>query len=124
MTGFEPATSGSTIRRSNQLSYTHQAGMTRQQSREKCDLSKVKRRAATRLFLPSRVEGRLHLAQNCGGGFGGIACGMNRAADDKVVGAGRDRLCRRRGSRMVVHVLAGRPHAGSDDQKTRADFGS
>ena len=23
MTGFEPATSGSTIRRSNQLSYTH-----------------------------------------------------------------------------------------------------
>ena len=26
MTGFEPATSGSTIRRSNQLSYTHRAG--------------------------------------------------------------------------------------------------
>ena len=26
MTGFEPATSGSTIRRSNQLSYTHQQG--------------------------------------------------------------------------------------------------
>jgi hypothetical protein len=26
MTGFEPATSGSTIRRSNQLSYTHHAG--------------------------------------------------------------------------------------------------
>ena len=26
MTGFEPATSGSTIRRSNQLSYTHHGG--------------------------------------------------------------------------------------------------
>ena len=26
MTGFEPATSGSTIRRSNQLSYTHHEG--------------------------------------------------------------------------------------------------
>ena len=26
MTGFEPATSGSTIRRSNQLSYTHHCG--------------------------------------------------------------------------------------------------
>jgi hypothetical protein len=26
MTGFEPATSGSTIRRSNQLSYTHHTG--------------------------------------------------------------------------------------------------
>ena len=29
MTGFEPATSGSTIRRSNQLSYTHRAGADR-----------------------------------------------------------------------------------------------
>ena len=29
MTGFEPATSGSTIRRSNQLSYTHRAGTER-----------------------------------------------------------------------------------------------
>jgi hypothetical protein len=28
MTGFEPATSGSTIRRSNQLSYTHHEGET------------------------------------------------------------------------------------------------
>ncbi len=27
MTGFEPATSGSTIRRSNQLSYTHHEGL-------------------------------------------------------------------------------------------------
>ncbi len=29
MTGFEPATSGTTIRRSNQLSYTHHEGMYR-----------------------------------------------------------------------------------------------
>lgn len=40
MTGFEPATSGSTIRRSNQLSYTHHAGMKRQQSRENVILAK------------------------------------------------------------------------------------
>ena len=33
MTGFEPATSGSTIRRSNQLSYTHH---------QTCDLHEVR----------------------------------------------------------------------------------
>jgi hypothetical protein len=34
MTGFEPATSGSTIRRSNQLSYTHHARARRTNQRE------------------------------------------------------------------------------------------
>ena len=42
MTGFEPATSGSTIRRSNQLSYTHHEGCA-----ESEDLNKVKITAAT-----------------------------------------------------------------------------
>ena len=42
MTGFEPATSGSTIRRSNQLSYTHHPGCA-----ESGDLNKVENAAAT-----------------------------------------------------------------------------
>lgn|GEM_PF-1674336 len=40
MTGFEPATSGSTIRRSNQLSYTHHED-------EKEDISKEPNAVAT-----------------------------------------------------------------------------
>ncbi len=47
MTGFEPATSGSTIRRSNQLSYTHHAGVSGDLTRENVDLSKVRRKPAT-----------------------------------------------------------------------------
>ncbi len=41
MTGFEPATSGSTIRRSNQLSYTHHEGM------EEGDINKASLAIAT-----------------------------------------------------------------------------
>ena len=43
MTGFEPATSGSTIRRSNQLSYTHHV----QEQVKKGDLNKGGLTAAT-----------------------------------------------------------------------------
>ena len=46
MTGFEPATSGSTIRRSNQLSYTHHEG-----SRNK-DINKGLIVVATGLYHP------------------------------------------------------------------------
>ena len=48
MTGFEPATSGSTIRRSNQLSYTHRKGA------QSGHLSKPARMVATVFPRPSR----------------------------------------------------------------------
>ena len=87
MTGFEPATSGSTIRRSNQLSYTHHRRGKRYQvlTGGSVILDKVKRRAATvsMTFSPSRIEGRLHLRKNCRGGRGGIRGGPDRAADHK-----------------------------------------
>ncbi len=97
MTGFEPATSGSTIRRSNQLSYTHhtektfgtgslveeilakteedpQPGMTTRVNGEEIPL---------RFWFPfgacddcgvsaPGIEGRLHFRENGGGGGGGI----------------------------------------------------
>ena len=96
MTGFEPATSGSTIRRSNQLSYTHH-------TEKICDTGSVEERILTkteeapqpglmsrvaceetsgRFSFPLRahddcrltpgIEGCLHFRKNCGGGGGGI----------------------------------------------------
>ena len=46
MTGFEPATSGSTIRRSNQLSYTHHDGDEGKCFGGRVDLSKVEEERA------------------------------------------------------------------------------
>ena len=46
MTGFEPATSGSTIRRSNQLSYTHHEDL------RKVDISKGPNAVATESHYP------------------------------------------------------------------------
>ncbi len=97
MTGFEPATSGSTIRRSNQLSYTHhtektfgtgspveeilakteedpQPGMTARVNGEEIPLRFSFPLGAyddCRVSAPG-IEGRLHFCKNGGGGGGGI----------------------------------------------------
>ena len=83
MTGFEPATSGSTIRRSNQLSYTHHA-------EKKLDTGSVTEGILTKreedpqlnaVRSASCIEGRLHLCENSGGGGGGIRSISNGSAD-------------------------------------------
>ena len=97
MTGFEPATSGSTIRRSNQLSYTHhtektvdtdsvaeeiltkteeapQPGMT---PRINCEETSAQRSFPLLekddcRWSASGIEGRLHFRKNCGDGGSGV----------------------------------------------------
>ena len=81
MTGFEPATSGSTIRRSNQLSYTHHSKELRWTELRRLDLSKERRRPATGVRRStSVVEGGLHFGENhrSGGGAGSAAALMGR----------------------------------------------
>jgi hypothetical protein len=97
VTGFEPATSGSTIRRSNQLSYTHhtektldtdsveaeiltkteeapQPGMTPRINWEETSVqfSFPLRAHDDYRWSASGIEGRLHFRKNGGGGGGGI----------------------------------------------------
>ena len=92
MTGFEPATSGSTIRRSNQLSYTHHTekifdtGSVVEEILAKTEeapqpglMSRVTREETSgRFSFPLRahddcrltpgIEGRLHFRENGGSG--------------------------------------------------------
>ena len=49
---------------------------------------------------------------------------MNRTADDEIVGAGGDGLCRRGGSCVIVHIFTGGAHARRHDQEARADLWS
>ena len=88
MTGFEPATSGSTIRRSNQLSYTHHTVKTEAPvSMAEEILAKREEDPQPNVgCLASRIEGRLHFRENCGGGGGRIRSISNGSADHQVVG--------------------------------------
>ena len=74
MTGFEPATSGSTIRRSNQLSYTHHAEKKNDPAREGLRILAKKEESPqpNGNASPPGIEGRLHFHENCGSGSGGI----------------------------------------------------
>src|SRR5687767_2419130 len=120
MTGFEPATSGSTIRRSNQLSYTHRAGL--RGKLRKLDLSKVRRTAATHRPSGSGIKRRLHFTQNrrsCGSGIGS---GANGTTDHEIIGTRRDGLSWSRRPRMIVDVFTGGADARSHDEKPWPDF--
>ena len=77
MTGFEPATSGSTIRRSNQLSYTHHTEKTldtgpgteeiltkTEEAPQPMEESWVIRRWGGIPSSPPGIKGRLHFRKN------------------------------------------------------------
>ena len=74
MTGFEPATSGSTIRRSNQLSYTHHAETRNNQAREGLWILAKKEESPQPDGNASSpgIEGCLHFRENYGGSGSGI----------------------------------------------------
>ena len=117
MTGFEPATSGSTIRRSNQLSYTHHA-------EKKLDTGSVaegiltKREEDPQLTVvrsASCIEGSLHFGENCSGGDGRIRSISDGSADHQVIGPRRNRLGRRGRPGMSIDMFAGGTHAGCDN---------
>jgi hypothetical protein len=74
MTGFEPATSGSTIRRSNQLSYTHHSETRGDPAREGLWILAKKEESPQpngNVSSPG-IEGCLHFRENCGGSGSGI----------------------------------------------------
>ena len=83
MTGFEPATSGSTIRRSNQLSYTHHSETRHYVARKRLRILAKKEESPQPDGKPSSpgIEGRLHFRENCGGGGGGIRGISDGSAD-------------------------------------------
>ena len=87
MTGFEPATSGSTIRRSNQLSYTHHTEKTFATG-SVAERILTKREEDPQLYVvrsAPRVKGRLHFDENFGGGGGGVRSISDGSADHQVV---------------------------------------
>jgi hypothetical protein len=88
VTGFEPATSGSTIRRSNQLSYTHH-------TEKILDIGPVAEGILTKTEEDPQltvarstpgIESCLHFRKNCGGGGSGIRCISDGSADHQIVG--------------------------------------
>ena len=117
MTGFEPATSGSTIRRSNQLSYTHHPGTRRYAPRQGIRIL-AKKEESPQLdgnASPPGIESGLHFRQDCGGGGSRIRGISDRSADHQVVSPCRNRLGRRGCPRVVIDVFAGRAHTRRDD---------
>ena len=81
MTGFEPATSGSTIRRSNQLSYTHHEGL------EEGMILTKRGCCRNRCSLLSCIESRLHLRKNGVDGCRRIGCITNGSANHEIIGS-------------------------------------
>ena len=83
MTGFEPATSGSTIRRSNQLSYTHHSETKNYPARDGLWILAKKEESPqpNGNASPSGIEGCLHFRENCGGSDSGIRGISDRSAD-------------------------------------------
>jgi hypothetical protein len=87
MTGFEPATSGSTIRRSNQLSYTHHPDARRYAGAERRILAKKEECPQLEGDVsPPGIEGRLHFHEDCRGGSGRVGSISDGSADHQVVG--------------------------------------
>ena len=116
MTGFEPATSGSTIRRSNQLSYTHHTGLKNR------DINKGPTAIATQLQLPTCIKCRLHLRQDSADGRSRICRITNRSTDHQIVRSSGNGLRRRRRASMVIDPFAGRPDTRRHDREMRPDF--
>jgi hypothetical protein len=55
----------------------------------------------------------------------GVFCGMDRSADDEVVGACFERRARRDDTLLVVAIaIIGRPDARRHDQRARAERGA
>ena len=69
MTGFEPATSGSTIRRSNQLSYTHHPETRRYAVRQGSRILAKKEESLQPdvNVSPPGIKSGLHFRQDCSG---------------------------------------------------------
>lgn len=87
MTGFEPATSGSTIRRSNQLSYTHHFGDEKRSGsvRQRILAKKEEGLQLDRKASPPGIKGDLHFRQDCRGSGSRIRGIPDRSTHHQVV---------------------------------------
>src|SRR5207247_9340073 len=117
MRGFEPPTSGSTIRRSNQLSYTHH------QDRKNAEIDSIKRPQAAARSVAAKVGadgGDFHL--DFVRRLGGIFRIADRAADDQLIGAAGKGDRRQHRMPLVVLRRPGGPDARTNDQQLSAEI--